>query len=65
MGKIYVILCANITLPDSDRYENVVSMMYAKVELYVNHVVNMYYKCIGSVISELYEAGDNCDTHFF
>ena len=34
-------------------------MLCTKVDFYVNHVVNIDHKCIGSVIMELYEARDS------
>ena len=39
--------------------------MYSKVESYSNRLLNIEHKCTGSVIRELCETRDSCNTQFF
>ena len=41
-----------------------INKLYSKVELYVNHLINVDHKCTGSVMRELCEMRDNCNTIF-
>ena len=42
-----------------------IDILYSKVELYINLLVNINHKCTGSIIRELCEMRDSCNTHFF
>ena len=49
---------------NSDWSQNI-NILYSKVELYINRLMNIYHKCTGSVIRELGETRDSCNTQFF
>ena len=49
---------------NSDWSQNI-NILYSKVELYSNRLLNIEHKCTGSVIRELCEMQDNCNTQFF
>ena len=48
---------------NSDWSQNI-DTLYSKVEVYINRLMNINHKCIGSVIRELCEMRDSCNTHF-
>ena len=48
---------------NSDWSQNI-NILYSKVELYINRLMNINHKCTGSVIRELCETRDGCNTHF-
>ena len=49
---------------NSDWSQNI-DILYSKVELYINRLMNINHKCTGSVISEMCETRDSGNTHFF
>ena len=49
---------------NSDRSQNI-NVLYSKVELYFNRLMNINHKCTGSVIRELCETRDSCNTQLF
>ena len=51
---------------NSDWSQNI-DILYSKVEVYINRLMNIDHKCTGSVIRELYETRDtsSCNTHFW
>ena len=42
-----------------------IDMLYSKVEVYINRLMNITHKCTGSVIRELCETRDSCNTASF
>ena len=54
MHKLYGIV-------NSDWSQNI-NIMYSKVELYSNRLLNIEHKCTGSVIRELCETRDSCNS---
>ena len=49
---------------NSDWSQNI-DILYSKVELNINRLMNINHKCTGSVIRELCEMRDSCNTHLF
>ena len=49
---------------NSDWSQNI-DILYSKVEVYINCLMNINHKCTGSVIRELCETRDSYNTHFF
>ena len=49
---------------NSDWSQNI-DILYSKVELYINRLMNINHKCTGSVIREMCETRDSGNTHFF
>ena len=49
---------------NSDWSQNI-DILYGKVELYINRLMNINHKCTGSVIREMCETRDSGNTHFF
>ena len=49
---------------NSDWSQNI-NILYSKVELYSNRLLNIDHKCTGSVIRESSETRNNCNTQFF
>ena len=47
---------------NSDWSHNI-NILYSKVELYINRLMNINQKCTGSVIRELCETRDSCNTY--
>ena len=49
-------------VPNSDWSHNI-NILYSKVELFINRLMNINHKCTGSVIRELCETRDSCNTY--
>ena len=51
---------------NSDWSQNI-DIMYSKVVLHINRLININYKCTGSVVRELSDTRDDCkcNTQFF
>ena len=49
---------------NSDCSQNI-DILYSKVELYINCLMNINHKCTGSVIREMCVTRDSGNTHFF
>ena len=49
---------------NSDWSQNI-DILYSKLEVYINCLMNINHKCTASVIRELCETRDSCNTHFF
>ena len=49
---------------NSDWSQNI-EILYSKVELYINRLMNINHKCTGSVHREMCETRDSGNTHFF
>ena len=64
MGENVRYLMHKYHIVNSDWSQNI-NILYSKVELYSNRLLNIDYKCTGSVIRELCETQDNCNTQFF
>ena len=46
-------------------WSQTINISCSKVELYLNRLMNINYKCTGSVIKEMCETRDSCNIHFF
>ena len=51
-------------IANSDWSQNI-NIMCSKVELHIDRSLNINHKCTESVIIELCETLDSCNTHFF
>ena len=63
LGENVRYLMHKCDLVNSDWSQNI-NILYSKVELYINRLMNINHKCTGSVIRELCETGDSCNTIF-
>ena len=64
MGENVRYLMHKYDIVNSDWSQNI-NILYSKVESYSNRLLNIEHKCTGSVIRELCETQDNCNTQFF
>ena len=64
MGENVCYLMHKYDIVNSDWSQNI-NILYSKVELYSNRLLNIEHKCTGSVIRQLCETRDNCNTQFF
>ena len=64
MGENVRYLMHKYDIVNSDWSQNI-NILYSKVELYSNRLLNIEHKCTGSVNRELCETRDNCNTKFF
>ena len=64
MGENVRYLMHKYDIVNSDWSQNI-DIVYSKVEVYINRLMNINHKCTGSVIRELCETRDSCNTHFF
>ena len=63
LGENVRYLIHKYDIVNSDWSQNI-NILYSKVELYINRLMNINHKCTGSVIRELCETRDSCNTHF-
>ena len=64
MGENVRYLMNKYDIVNSDWHQNL-NILYGKVKLYSNRLININHKCTGSVIRELCEQRDSCNTQFF
>ena len=64
MGENVRYLMHKYNTVNSDWCQNI-NILYSKVELYSNRLLNIEHKCTGSVIRELCETRDNSNAQFF
>ena len=63
LGENVRYLMHKYDIVNSDWSQNI-DILYSKVEVYINRLMNINHKCTGSVIRELCETRDICNTHF-
>ena len=63
MGKNVRYLMHKYGIVNSDWSQNI-NILYSKIESYSNRLLNIEHKCTGSVIRELCETRDSCNTQF-
>ena len=63
LGKNVRYLMHEYDIVNSDWSHNI-DILYSKVELFINRLMNINHKCTGSVIRELCETRDSCNTFF-
>ena len=64
LGENVRYLMHKYDIVNSDWSQNI-DILYSKVELYINRLMNINHKCTGSVIREMCETRDSGNTHFF
>ena len=64
MGENVRYLMHKYGIVNSDWSQNI-NILYSKIESYSNRLLNIEHKCTGSVIRELCETRDSCNTQFF
>ena len=64
MGENVRYLMHKYGIVNSDWSQNI-NILYSKVESYSNRLLNIEHKCTSSVIRELCETRDSCNTQFF
>ena len=64
LGENVRYLMHKYDIVNSDWSQNI-DILYSKVELYINRLMNINHKCAGSVIRELCKTRDSCNTDFF
>ena len=63
LGENVRYLMHKYDIVNSDWIQNI-DILYSKVEVYINRLMYINHKCTGSVIRELCETRDSCNTHF-
>ena len=64
LGENVQYLMHKYDIVNSDWIQNI-KILYSKVELYMNRLIDINHKYTGSVITELCETRDSCNTHLF
>ena len=64
MGENVRYLMHKYGIVNSDWSQNI-NILYSTIESYSNRLLNIEHKCTGSVIRELCETRDSCNTQFF